>query len=85
MPFSITTKLGIPKPLLKGKKAYIVVTCTTPFPFNILAGQSTKAISAIKEVLATAGFKIKGKFVLAGTKDMGEISQRNVRKVNKIF
>ena len=79
------TKLGIPKPLLKGKKAYIVVTCTTPFPFNIFAGQSTKASGAIKEVLVTAGFKIKGKFVLAGTKGMSEISQRNVRKINRIF
>ncbi|AEE17804.1 flavodoxin family protein [Treponema brennaborense] len=74
------TKLGIPKPLHEGKKAYIVVTCTTPFPFNILAGQSTKAVAAVKEVLAASGFKLKGKIVLPGTKGMEILPQKIERK-----
>ena len=78
------TQMGIPKPLQKGKKAYIVVSCTTPFPFNIFAGQSTKAISSLKEILSYSGFKIKEKIVLPGTKGMKELPKKIVNKANKI-
>ena len=39
---------GIPKPLHKGKKAILVAACTTPFPFNILFGQSQGVVRALK-------------------------------------
>ena len=37
------SKSGIPLALHKGKKALIVTSCTTPFPFNYLCGQLAKA------------------------------------------
>ena len=62
------SKIGIPIALHKGKKALVVTSCTTPFPFNYLCGQSTGAIRAIKEILKTSGFKIIKKVNLSNTK-----------------
>lgn len=62
------SKLGIPKPLHKGKDAYIITSCTTPFPFNFFCRQTSGMVAALKEILGTAGFKIRGKVVIPGTK-----------------
>ena len=62
------SKLGIPLPLHKGKKAIIVTSCTTPFPFNYFCGQSTGAVRAVKEVLKSSGFKVIRKINLSNTK-----------------
>ncbi len=77
-------KMGIPIPLLKGKKAIVVNTCTTPFPFNILAGQSTKAYTAVKEILSYSGVKIKGKLLIGGTKNMGELPEKYLKRAEKL-
>ena len=77
-------KMGIPIPLLKGKKAIVVNTCTTPFPFNILAGQSTKAYTAVKEILSYSGIKIKGKLYVAGTKNMSGLPGHVIKKAEKL-
>ena len=77
-------KMGIPIPLLKGKKAIVVNTCTTPFPFNILAGQSTKAYTAVKEILSYSGIKIKGKLMIGGTKNMGELPAKYLKRAEKL-
>ena len=63
------SKSGIPKPLHKGKKAVIVTSCTTPFPFNYICGQSTGAVNALREILKTSGFKIIRKVNLSNTKN----------------
>lgn len=62
------SKHGIPIPLHKGKKAFIASSCTTPFPFNYICGQSSGAVRSVKEVLKSSGFKIKGIINLANTK-----------------
>ena len=64
------SKRGIPLPLHKGKDAYIITGCTTPFPFNVLFGQSSGVVKALKEILGTAGFKIRGKLAIPGTKGL---------------
>lgn len=79
------SKSGIPVPLLKGKKALIVNTCTTPFPFNILAGQSTKAYTAVKEILSYSGIKIKGKLMIAGTKTMENLPPQVLKSAEKLI
>lgn len=63
-------KVGIPIPKQKGKTAYVISACTTPFPFNVLCGQTTGVFKALKEILGTAGFKIRGKLAIPGTKRM---------------
>ncbi len=62
------SKLGIPIPLHKGKKAVIITSCTTPFPFNYLCGQSCGAVHSVREILKSSGFKIIKKINLANTK-----------------
>ena len=62
------SKFGIPLPLNKKKKAIIVTSCTTPFPFNYLCRQSTGATKALKEILKSSGFKVVRTKNLAGTK-----------------
>ena len=62
------SKLGIPLPLHKGKKAIIVTSCTTPFPFNYICGQSTGAVRAVREFLKSSGFKVIRKINLSNTK-----------------
>ncbi len=62
-------KYGIPFPLNKGKKAVIITSCTTPFPFNYICHQSTGAGKALKEILKCSGFKIIRTKNLAGTKE----------------
>lgn len=62
---------GFPKPLMKGKRAAIVSTSTTPWPFNILFKQSEGAVRAIKEVLTWSGFKIVGVVQKGGTHKEG--------------
>ena len=78
------SKRGIPIPLLKGKKAIIVNACTTPFPLNILAGQSTKAYAAVKEILFYSGVKTKGKIMLAGTKNMQALPEKIIKRAEKL-
>ena len=62
------SKHGIPIPLHKGKKAVIVTSCTTPFPFNYFCGQSSGAVRAVREVLKSSGFKVIKKINLSNTK-----------------
>lgn len=59
---------GIPLPLHKGKKAIIVSTCTTPYPFNILFNQTRGTVKALKEILKWSGFKIVATVERGGTK-----------------
>ena len=82
------SKHGIPIPLHKGKKAVIVTSCTTPYPFNILAGQTTKAEKALKEILGYSGFCVRAKIRLAGTKGMKELpnsARKKAASCTRIF
>ena len=63
------SKRGIPLPLHQGKKAIIITSCTTPFPFNYICGQSGGAVRAVREVLKSSGFKVIRKINLSNTKN----------------
>ena len=51
---------GLPQALHKGKKAVIVSTCSTPWPFNIWFNQTRGVVKALREILKWSGFSIKG-------------------------
>lgn len=78
------TKVGIPIPKHKGKAAYFITACTTPFPFDVLCGQSTGVFKALKEILGTAGFKIRGKMAIPGTRKMHNLPERYGRKARRM-
>lgn len=75
---------GFPKPLMKGKKAIIVSTCTTPWPFNVLFKQSAGAVRAIKEVIGWSGFKIVGVVQKGGTHMRQGLTDREIMKCRKM-
>ena len=75
---------GFPKPLQKGKKAVIVTTCTTPWPFNLIFKQSAGTVRAIKEVLCWSGFKITGVIQKGGTHNGSGLTPKEIAKCKKI-
>lgn len=75
--------LGIPVPHRRGRRAVLVCACTTPFPFNILCGQTTKTLGALKEILFWSGFKVKAAVVVSGTKWLKDLPKRALRKAQK--
>lgn len=58
---------GIPQPRLRGRRAIVVAACTTPWPFNLLFGQSRGAVRSVREVLSTGGMRVRS-VEIAGTK-----------------
>lgn len=78
------SKSGIPVPLNKGKKCVIVTSCTTPWPFNILARQSSGTVREIKEIMNYSGFRCIGTIQKGGTKMNREISEHEKRKCARI-
>ncbi len=77
---------GIPVPLHKGKRAVLVSTCTTPYPFNILFNQTRGVIKALREILKWSGFKIVSCLECGGTKKhpvSGNVLERCRKAVRK--
>lgn len=74
----------IPKPLLPKKHGYLLLTtCSTPFPFDVLAGQSTGALHAMKEFFKTSGMHHLGNVTFAGTKGKTEVPSRILHQIEK--
>ena len=74
---------GVPRPLLNGKKAALVTTCSTRWPFNLLFKQSLGTVRALKEVLCWSGFKIVGTVQKSGTLNGEGLSSREIAKCRK--
>ncbi|MCI1647967.1 MAG: flavodoxin family protein [Bacteroides sp.] len=74
----------IPVPLHKGKKAVVVSTCTTPYPFNIFFNQSRGVVRALKEILKWSGFKMVATLEKAGTKKHPALTKREETRCRKI-
>jgi multimeric flavodoxin WrbA len=75
---------GYPQPLQKGKKAIIVTTCTTPWPFNLIFKQSAGTVRALKEVLCWSGFKITNVIQKGGTHNGNGLTPKEIAKCQKI-
>ena len=76
---------GLPQALHKGKKAVIVSTCSTPWPFNIWFNQTRGVVKALREILKWSGFSIKGVIQKGGTKQHPELTESDKKKCRKII
>lgn len=74
----------MPIPRQKGKSAIIVTACSTPWPFNFIAGQSRGAIRTVKKVLHYGGYKILGTVIKPGSKSRTEISKKLTEKARNL-
>ncbi len=75
---------GFPEKLQIGKKAILALSCTTPFPFNILANQSKGAAKAIKSILKSGGYNILGEVHLPNTAKSKELTPAARKRIKKI-
>lgn len=71
------SRRGMPLPLHKGKRAAIIATCSTPWPFNILFRQSRGAVNALREILKWSGFRIVSAVEKGGTKASPALTERD--------
>lgn len=74
---------GLPRPLHKGKKALIVSTCTTPWPFNRWFDQSHGTVKALREILKWSGFRIVKTIERGGTKTHPTLSEKELERCRK--
>lgn len=66
----IDTNAGkLPVPLQKGKKAVIVATSTTPWPWNRLMHQTSGVVRAVRQILDPAGFRTVATVQIGGTRN----------------
>ena len=74
---------GIPLPLHKGKKAILVSTCTTPWPFNVWFRQSRGTVRALREILKWGGFRIVSVIEKPGTKRQPDLTDKDMKRCRK--
>lgn len=77
------SRSGIPQPLHKGKRAVLVSTSTTPYPFNILFRQTRGTIRALREILRWSGFKICATLEVGGTKN-APVDEKKLERCRKM-
>lgn len=75
------SKNGIPVARMKGKKGFIITSCTTPFPFNVIFRQSTGLIKSINEIYKFGGIRLMKAVTAAGTKNRKNLSPLCVKKL----
>ena len=78
-------KLGLPQPLLKGKRALLVITSTAPWPFNHLLGYTTGTYRALKRILDLGGIRIKGCVMRGNTKKVPAFTQKDIKKSHRLM
>ncbi len=74
----------IPRPRHKGKKAAIVTSSLSPFPYNLLRSQGTGALRAVRIPLNAAGFDIRAEINVPMTRDTARIGERWLAKARKL-
>ncbi|GAB6179883.1 flavodoxin family protein [Desulfotomaculum defluvii] len=76
---------GIPqKRQAHGKKAILVTTCSTPFPFNWIFSQSRSSINRMREICKYSGQEVIKTLVLPGTLGMKEIPETFLAVARKV-
>ena len=75
--------IAVPVSLHKGKKAFIVTSSSTMWPFNIIMNQTRGVVRALKEILGWSGFKIVATVQKGGTFRHPEFTDADRNKCRK--
>ena len=75
--------MAVPVALHKGKKAVIVTSSSTMWPFNIIMNQTRGVVRALKEILGWSGFKIVATVQKGGTFRHPEFTDADRKKCLK--
>lgn len=74
----------LPRPLHRGKRALLVVTASTPYPFNFLFDQTSGTLRSLRAVLKWSGFRVVGQLVRSGTKAHPQLRERDLAAARQI-
>jgi multimeric flavodoxin WrbA len=74
----------VPKPQLKGKKAILIVSGGSPFPYNLLPSQSKGTIRSLRTVLKSGGIKIACVLNVPDTYNFEKKKNYYLNKVKKL-
>ncbi len=72
---------GRPTPKLRGKKAVILVTAGSPFPYSLLANQAGGTVRAIRTPLESGGIRILATRVFSSAWRLDEDAERAKRSI----
>lgn len=75
---------GLPVPLHKGRKAVMVSTCNTIYPFNVLFNQTRGVFRALREILKWSGYRVVGTVAKGGCRKHGTLTEREIVKCKKM-
>lgn len=75
----------IPRPQLKGKKAVLIVTGGSPFPYNLLPSQSRGTLRSLKSILKAGGVKIVSVLNVSDSYNFEEKRHHYLRKVERMM
>ncbi len=75
---------GLPSPKLRGKKAVVLVTSGSPFPFSRLSSQAGGTVRAIKTVLKSGGMRILGIGMFASAWNLDKLGERAKKSIARL-
>lgn len=75
---------GMPIALHKGKRAVLVATCNTVYPFSVWFHQTSGVFRALREILKWSGFRVVGRLGKGGCRKHGELTRREIEKCKKL-
>lgn len=75
---------GMPIALHKGKRAVLVATCNTVYPFSVWFHQTSGVFRSLRQILKWSGFRTAATFGKGGCRKHGELTFRDVEKCKKL-
>lgn len=75
---------GFPLPRQKGKKAAVVTSCASPWPYSLIQSQAMGAVKATNTILRSAGYRIIGSLILSNTMSHKNIPAKTLAKARMI-
>jgi multimeric flavodoxin WrbA len=74
----------IPKPQLEGKRAILIISGGSPFPYNLLPSQSRGTIRSLKTVLKAGGVKIESILNVPDSYNFDKKRDKYINRINRI-
>lgn len=74
----------LPAPLHKGKRAVMVATCNTAWPFSVWFYQTSGVFRALREIFRWSGFRVAGMLGKSNCRKHPELTAREVSKCRRL-
>jgi multimeric flavodoxin WrbA len=74
----------VPRPQLRGKRAALVVTSGSPFPYNLLRSQSRGTIGSLRTILKAGGVRIEWVLNVPDSLSFDRKKERYLKKARRL-